>query len=34
MIFVNADTFTNRCEYSTDGLKWLPSGELRTTRVK
>jgi hypothetical protein len=34
MILVNPDTFTNKCEYSPDGFKWLTALESRSTRVK
>jgi Protein of unknown function (DUF1579) len=31
---VNPDMFTNKCEYSTDGTRWLPNIDLKSTRVK
>jgi hypothetical protein len=33
-VFVRADVFTNKCEYSTDGVKWLLNFELRSTRAQ
>ena len=31
---VSADVLTNKCEYSTDGAKWLTNFELKSTRAK
>jgi hypothetical protein len=31
---VSPDVFTNKCEYSTDGTKWLPNFEVKSTRAK
>lgn len=33
-IVAGADALTSKCEYSTDGAKWLPNFELRYTRGK
>lgn len=33
IIAVRPDTYTNKCEYSFDGAKWLPNFELRSTRA-
>ncbi len=30
----NAATFTTKCEYSTDGAKWLSNFDLKATRTK
>jgi Protein of unknown function (DUF1579) len=34
IIVVRADVFTNKCEYSADGVKWLPNFEQRSTRAQ
>lgn len=34
VIVVSPDSFTNKCEYSTDGIKWLPNIDSRSTRAK
>jgi hypothetical protein len=33
IVVVRADVYTNKCEYSADGAKWLPNFEARSTRV-
>ena len=33
-LVVSGDTFTNKWEYSTDGVKWLPNFDVKMTRVK
>jgi hypothetical protein len=33
-VIVSADVFTNKCEYSMDGNKWLPNFDVRSTRAK
>ena len=32
--FESTDVMRHKCEYSTDGTKWMPSIELRGTRAK
>ena len=34
VVVVRADVYTNKCEYSTDGAKWLPNFEQRSTRAQ
>jgi Protein of unknown function (DUF1579) len=31
---VSPDAITNKCEYSSDGAKWLPNFDLKSTRAK
>jgi hypothetical protein len=33
-IVVSGNTFTNKAEYSTDGVTWLPNFEIELTRAK
>ena len=32
-VAVRADVFTNKCEYSLDGVKWQTNFEQRSTRA-